>query len=93
MRIDYKMITEQEFKNLMKIYDTSKQFAANQLDCFICETEDCYIPIDNRTGNMWTEEFCTLELCVDYFNGEDLKSLHKRNDNVFIWKDNGVVIV
>lgn len=79
MKIDYKMITKQEFTKLMEIFDTTQEFTANQLDCFIYEKEDYYIAIDNRSGNMWTEEFCALVLCVDFFNGEDLDKLHEAN--------------
>jgi len=73
-KINY--ITQQEYQELIKIYDTTKQFTDGHRDCFICEIEDCYIAIDNRSGDMWTEMFSTIGLCVSYFNGADLDELY-----------------
>jgi hypothetical protein len=35
---------------------------------------------------MWTEEFYTLGLCIDYFNNEDLDILNKLNELFLLFK-------
>jgi hypothetical protein len=78
MRIN--IITKQEYQELMKTFDTSKQFTPDQLDCFIVEEINhghiSYLVIDNRSGKFWAEEFHTLRKCIDYLNGADLDELY-----------------
>ena len=83
MKLEYEIITSTEFDELMAIFDGEyRVFNESQIGCFIIEPtgpNDDYIAIDNSSANMWTEEFCTLGLCVDYFNGENLNELHAAN--------------
>lgn len=72
--IQYTTITNNKFYKLMNIYDKDKKFTINQLSCFLIKDKCSYIAIDNRSGDMWTEEFNNLKSCINYFNEEDIKN-------------------
>lgn len=42
----------------------------NNKGLFIQQDEECWIGIDNTTGEAWTEEFDTKEDCISWLNGE-----------------------
>jgi hypothetical protein len=60
----------------MNIYRISKNDAINILarrepiGLFICKEENYFIGIDNSTGDCWTEEFESSDLCIKWLRGE-----------------------
>jgi hypothetical protein len=48
------------------------------LGLFWYKDGDCYVGIDNNTGDAWTEEFTNLEDCMKWLKGQSEELVNKR---------------
>lgn len=74
---DTKIITKKQFDRLIDKLNNHEGFTDEEKDCFLLvdETDCSFVAIDNRTGNMWTEEFKEKEYAVRYLQGEEIEKL------------------
>ena len=56
-------INYNEFEELCETFEP--------IGTFYLKDGDLWIGIDNSTGDAWTEEFETLDKCIDWLNGND----------------------
>ena len=74
---DIKTITEKEFNILIEKLNNQEEFTDEEKQSFLMvdKKDDSFIAIDNRNGNMWTEEFKEKEYAIRYLQGEEIDKL------------------
>ena len=73
---DYKIISSDQFLNLLKKFENKEEFSKDELDKFIIAHDDnMYTAIDNTYGFLFTEDFKDKILAIRYLNGEEIDRL------------------
>lgn len=72
-----KIITKEQFDRLIDKLNNHEEYTTEEKDCFLIldETDNNFVAIDNRSGNMWTEEFKEKEYAIRYLQGEEIDKL------------------
>lgn len=76
---DYKIISSDQFYNLLKKFENKEEFNKDELDKFIIINNDnIYTAVDNSDGELWTEDFKDKDKAIRYLNGESIDSLRDK---------------
>ncbi len=70
-----KLITKEEFNNLYQKFENKQSFVKEELGKFLMKENEIYTTIDNRFGNLHTEDFKDRILALRYLNGEGIDKL------------------
>lgn len=72
-----KIITKEQFNRLIDKLNNYEEFTNEEKNCFLIidEKNNSFVAIDNRTENMWTEEFEEKEYAIRYLQGEEIDKL------------------
>ncbi len=70
-----KLITKEEFNNLYQKFENKQSFVKEELGKFLMKENEIYTTIDNRFGNLHTEDFKDRTLAIRYLNGEGIDKL------------------
>lgn len=70
-----KLITKEEFNNLYQKFENKQSFVKEELGKFLMKESEIYTTIDNRFGNLHTEDFKDRILALRYLNGEGIDKL------------------
>lgn len=70
-----KLITKEEFNKLYQKFENKQSFVKEELGKFLMKENEIYTTIDNRSGNLHTEDFKDRILALRYLNGEGIDKL------------------
>lgn len=70
-----KLITKEEFNNLYQKFENKQSFVKEELGKFLMKENEIYTTLDNRFGNLHTEDFKDRILALRYLNGEGIDKL------------------
>lgn len=70
-----KLITKEEFNNLYQKFENKQSFVKEELGKFLMKENEIYTTIDNRFGNLHTEDFKDRIFALRYLNGEGIDKL------------------
>lgn len=69
----YKYISEEQYEQMLDTLDAGRNTFGGQAEprgLFVLDTGIEVIGIDNRTGDMWVEEFPDMEECLNWLVGD-----------------------
>lgn len=70
-----KLIIKEQFNNLYQKFENKQSFVKEELGKFLMKENEIYTTIDNRFGNLHTEDFKDRILALRYLNGEGIDKL------------------
>ncbi len=75
--MDYKIITISQLDALLSAWGAGQDV---EKTCFLIEPKnnDCYIAVDNTSGDFFIETFKSRSLCLEYFEGVSLEELYQQ---------------